>query len=209
MEDVLDVYTRPYNPNKPVVCLDETSKQLVKEIKVPLPVKPGHGKYYDYEYERNGVRNLFILSEPLVGWRHVEVTEQRTKKDYAKILKYLVDERYPEAEIIIIVQDNLNIHTPNALYQTFPPEEAKRILKKIEFHYTPKHGSWLNIAEIELSVLTGQCLDKRLGDEESLKLEVACWEEQRNIKGTQVNWRFTTEDARIKLKRLYPLIEDK
>lgn len=208
MEDVLDVYTRPYNPDKPVVCLDETNKQLVKEIKIPLPVQPGHGQYYDYEYERNGVRNLFILSEPLVGWRHVEVTEQRTKKDYAKILKYLVDERYPEAELITIVQDNLNTHVPSALYQTFPPEEAKRILKKIDFHYTPKHGSWLNIAEIELSVLTNQCLDRRIGDEERLKLEVAAWEVERNTKGTLVNWRFTTEDARIKLKRLYPLIED-
>jgi len=208
MEDILDIYTRPYDSNYPVVCLDETSKQLVKETRIPLPVKPGHPQYYDYEYERNGVCNLFMLSEPLAGWRHVEVTERRTKKDYAHILKYLADERYPHALVITVVQDNLNTHVKSAVYEAFPPEEAKRLLDKLEFHYTPKHGSWLNIAEIELSVLSGQCLDQRIPDPESLKSAVAAWETERNIKATKVNWRFTTKDARIKLKRLYPSIED-
>lgn len=208
MEDVLDVYVRPYDPDYPVVCLDETNKQLVRETRIPLPLKPGHPQYYDYEYERNGVCNLFMLSEPLAGWRHVKVTDRRTKKDYAQILKYLVDERYPHAKVISVVQDNLNTHVKSAVYQAFPPQEAKRILDKLEFHYTPKHGSWLNIAEIELSVLSGQCLDQRLPDQESLKQVLAAWEAERNAKATKVNWRFTTKDARIKLKRLYPSLED-
>ena len=208
MEDVLDVYTRPVNPDCPMVCLDESSKQLLKETRIPLPVKPGHPQYYDYEYERNGVCNLFMLSEPLAGWRHVEVTDRRTKLDYARIIKYLVDERYPYAQRITLVQDNLNTHVPSALYEAFQPAEAKRILDKLEFHYTPKHGSWLNIAEIELSVLTRQCLDQRIPDKQSLQQQVAAWSAERNAKATVVNWRFTTEDARIKLKRLYPSIED-
>ena len=208
MEDVLDVYTRPVNPDCPMVCLDESSKQLLKETRIPLPVKPGHPQYYDYEYERNGVCNLFMLSEPIAGWRHVEVTDRRTKKDYARIVKYLVDERYPHAQRITLVQDNLNTHVPSALYEAFQPAEAKRILDKLEFHYTPKHGSWLNIAEIELSVLTRQCLDQRIPDKQSLQQQVAAWSAERNAKATVVNWRFTTEDARIKLKRLYPSIED-
>lgn len=208
MEDVLEVYTRPYDSDYPVVCLDETSKQLVKETRIPLPVKPGHPQYYDYEYERNGVCNLFMLSEPLAGWRHVEVTDRRTKKDYAQILKYLVDERYPDAKVISVVQDNLNTHVKSAVYEGFPPQEAKRLLEKLEFHYTPKHGSWLNIAEIELSVVSGQCLDQRIPDQESLKQALAAWEAERNARATKVNWRFTTKDARIKLKRLYPCIED-
>jgi hypothetical protein len=208
MEDVLDVYVRPYDPDYPVVCLDETNKQLVKETRIPLPIKPGHPQYYDYEYERNGVCNLLMLSEPLAGWRHVKVTDRRTKKDYAQILKYLVDERYPHSQMITVIQDNLNTHVKNAVYEAFPPQEAKRLLDKLEFHYTPKHGSWLNIAEIELSVLCGQCLDQRLPDQQSLKQVLAAWEAERNAKGTKVNWRFTTQDARIKLKRLYPSLED-
>lgn len=208
MEDVLDVYTRPANPDYPMVCLDESSKQLVKETRIPLPVKPGHPQYYDYEYERNGVCNLFMLSEPLAGWRHVEVTDRRTKKDYARIVKYLVDERYPHVQRITLIQDNLNTHVPSALYEAFQSAEAKRILEKLEFHYTHIHGSWLNIAEIELSVLTRQCLDQRIPDKQSLQQQVAAWEAERNAKATIVNWRFTTKDARIKLKRLYPSIED-
>ncbi len=206
MEEVLDVYTRPYDSDYPVVCLDETSKQLIKETRLPLPIKPGHPQYYDYEYERNGVCNLFMLSEPLAGWRHVEVTDRRRKKDYAQILKYLVDERYPHAQRITVVQDNLNTHVKSAVYEAFEPEEAKRILDRLDFHYTPKHGSWLNIAEIELSVLSGQCLDQRIADQEKLKLAVDAWEAERNRVGSKINWRFTTKDARIKLKRLYPSI---
>lgn len=207
MEEVLDVYIRPYDSDYPVVCLDETSKQLIKETRLPLPRKPGHPQYYDYEYERNGVCNLFMLSEPLAGWRHVEVTDRRTKKDYAQILKYLVDKRYPHASRITVVQDNLNTHVKSAVYEAFEPEEAKRILDRLDFHYTPKHGSWLNIAEIELSVLSGQCLDQRIADSEKLKLAVDTWEAERNRVGSKINWRFTTQDARIKLKRLYPSIE--
>lgn len=206
MEEVLDVYTRPYDSDYPVVCLDETSKQLIKETRLPLPIKPGHPQYDDYEYERNGVCNLFMLSEPLAGWRHVEVTDRRRKKDYAQILKYLVDERYPHAQRITVVQDNLNTHVKSAVYEAFEPEEAKRILDRLDFHYTPKHGSWLNIAEIELSVLSGQCLDQRIADSEKLKLAVDAWEAERNRVGSKINWRFTTKDARIKLKRLYPSI---
>jgi hypothetical protein len=196
MEDVLDVYVRPYDPDYPVVCLDETNKQLVKETRIPLPIKPGHPQYYDYEYERNGVCNLFMLSEPLAGWRHVKVTDRRTKKDYAQILKYLVDERYPHGKMITLIPDNLNTHVKSAVYEAFPPQEAKRLLDKLEFHYTPKHGSWLNIAEIELSVLCGQCLDQRIPDQETLKQVLAAWEAERNTKATKVNWRFTTKDAR-------------
>lgn len=206
MEDVLSVYTRPYDARYPVVCFDETSKQLVKETQVPLPAEPGQPKRYDYEYERNGVWNLFMFSEPLAGWRHVEVTERRTKQDYAKQMKYLVDVRYPDAQWIIVVHDQLNTHDPSALYETFAPQEAKRILDKLEIHYTPKHGSWLNMAEIELSVLARQCLDRRLPKQDMLKREVAAWENRRNAQSRRIDWQFTTEDARIKLKRLYPSI---
>jgi hypothetical protein len=204
MEDVLDVYTRPYDSRYPCVCLDETSKQLVGETRVPLPPQPGQPQRYDYEYERNGVSNLFMLSEPLAGWRHVEVTQRRTKQDYAHQLKALVDVHYPSALKISLVHDNLNTHTPSALYETFCPEEAKRILDKLEIHYTPKHGSWLNMAEIELSVLSRQCLDRRIPDPETLKREVVAWEHQRNSQTRTIDWHFTTTDARIKLKRLYP-----
>ncbi len=206
MEDVLSLYTCPYEPNYPVVCFDETSKQLVSETKIPLPSLPGQPRRYDYEYERNGVCNIFMFSEPLGGWRHVEVTERRSKQDYSHQMKYLVDVCYPLAERIIVIHDNLNIHSPSALYATFPAAEAKPILDKLEIHYTPKHGSWLNMAEIELSVLTRQCLDRRIPDMESLKREVSAWESRRNAQYSRIDWQFTTEDARIKLKRLYPSI---
>jgi transposase len=207
MEDILSVYTRLYNPRNPVVCFDETSKQLVKEKCSPLPPEPGQLERYDYEYERNGVCNLFMFSEPLAGWRHVEVTERRTKQDYAEQMKYLVDERYPEAERITVVHDQLNTHDPSALYETFEPAEARRILEKLEIHYTPKHGSWLNMAEVELSILARQCLDRRIPDQEILKREVAAWEVPRNTASCQIDWQFTTHDARIKLKRLYPSVK--
>lgn len=207
MEDVLSVYTRPLDPRYPVVCFDETSKQLVQETQVPLPPEPGQPKRYDYEYERNGVCNLFMFSEPLAGWRHVEVTERRTKQDYAQQMKYLVDVRYPDADWITIVHDQLNTHDPSALYETFEPQEAKRILDKLEIHYTPKHGSWLNMAEIELSVLARQCLERRIPDQETLKQEVAAWQARRNAQSRTIDWQFTTQDARIKLKRLYPSIQ--
>ena len=207
MEDVLSVYTRPYNSRYPVVCFDETSKQLVKETQVPLPIEPGHPPRYDCEYERNGVRNLFMFVEPLAGWRHVEVTERRTKQDYAQQMKYLVDERYPDAEWVTVVQDQLNTHAPSALYATFEPPEAKRILDKLEFHYTPVHGSWLNMAETELSVLARQCLDRRIPEQASLQRETLAWEQRRNTQLRTIDWQFTTEDARVKLKRLYPAFQ--
>lgn len=204
MENVLSVYTRPYDSRYPVVCFDETSKQLVKQTQLPLPIEAGQPPRYDYEYERNGVANLFMFVEPLAGWRHVQVTERRTKRDYAQQMKYLVDERYPDAEWVTVVQDQLNTHDPSALYATFEPQEAKRILDKLEFHYTPVHGSWLNMAETELSVLARQCLDCRIPDQLSLQQETLAWEQRRNAQLRTIDWRFTTEDARVKLKRLYP-----
>jgi hypothetical protein len=207
MEDVLDLYKQPYDPNRPLVCMDETSKQLVSEVIAPLSATPGRLERYDYEYERQGVANLFIFFEPLGGRRHIQVTDQRTKRDWAYFIKELIDIHYPEAELIRLVLDNLNTHVPGALYETFEPQEARRILEKIEFHYTPKHGSWLNMAEIELSALTRQCLDRRIADKELLSTEVSAWETERNEKVVVVNWQFTTEDARIKLKRLYPSIQ--
>ncbi len=207
MEDVIDVYTRPYDPLHPVICFDESNKQLVGEIVEPLPMEPGKPQCYDYQYERNGVCNLFMFSEPLRGWRHVAVTDRRTKIDYAQQMKYLVDERYPSAELITVIHDQLNTHVPAALYEAFEPAEARRILDKLEFHYTPKHGSWLNMAEIELSVLSRQCLDRRIPDKESLQREVAAWEKRRNRESRKIDWQFTTADARIKLKRLYPSIQ--
>ena len=204
MEDVLDVYHRPKDPNYPVVCFDESNKQLTIEKQTPLPIEPGQPPRYDSEYERNGVSNLFMVVAPLIGWRHVEVTPRRTAIDYADQMKYLVDEAFPEAMKVTVVQDNLNTHVPSSLYKAFPPAEAKRILDKLEFHYTPKHGSWLNMAEIELSVLNRQCLDRRIPDPETLKQEIYAWEQKRNQKVRTIDWRFSTEDARIKLKRLYP-----
>jgi DDE superfamily endonuclease len=215
MEDVLDVYTRPYDPTRPVVCMDETSKQLIGESRVPLPAQRGRLQRYDYEYVRHGVSNLFMLFEPLAARRYVKVTDRRTSQDWAELMRQLVDEHYPEAEVITVVLDNLNTHTPASLYETFEPEEARRIAKRLEFHYTPKHGSWLNpvlsgvegMAEIELSVLSQQCLDRRIPDQTTLTREVAAWEEVRNQAGATVDWQFTTSDARIKLKKLYPSIQ--
>jgi DDE superfamily endonuclease len=208
MEDVLDVYHLPDDPRYPTVCFDETSKQLIGEIATPLPAAPGQPVRYDYEYERNGVQNLFMFFCPLQNWRHVKVTDRRTKVDWAHCMRELVDDVLPGALRIRVVQDNLNTHAPAALYEVFAPAEAKRILDRLEFHYTPKQGRWLNMAEIELSVLSRQCLAQRIRDTVMLGEEVGAWEQTRNAKGATVNWRFTTEDARIKLKRLYPSIED-
>jgi transposase len=205
MEDVLKLYAEEYDPERPQVCFDEMPYQLVKEKRLPLPVKPGLPERYDYEYERGGVRNLFMCFEPHGGWRHVEVTERRTKQDFARQMKVLVDEHFPKAKKIRLVMDNLNTHSPSALYETFEPEEAWRIFSKLEIHYTPKHASWLNMVEAEFAVLANQCVGgRRIGDEESLKSEVAAWERERNERKATVNWRFTVEDAREKLKRLYP-----
>ncbi len=206
MEDVLDIYTRPKDSKYPFVCFDETNKQLVSQKTAPLPATPGKPERYDYEYQREGVCNLFMFFEPLASWRHVEVTDKRTAIDYAHQMKYLVDERYPEAIKITVIQDNLNTHKASSLYKAFPPAEAKRILDKLEFHYTPKHGSWLNMAEIELSILTSQCLERRIPNKKILIEEVAAWEERRNNEQKTVDWRFTNADARIKLKRLYPSV---
>jgi hypothetical protein len=207
MEDVLEVYTRPYDPRRPQVCLDETSRQLLAEVTAPLPAAPGRPARQDYEYVRQGVCNVFLVCEPLRGWRHVTMSERRTRIDWAHCIRELVDMHYPDADVIVLVQDNLNTHTPASLYAAFPPAEAKRLADKLELHYTPKHGSWLNMAEIELSVLAGQCLDRRLADRATLTREVAAWEATRNATGRGVDWRFTTEDARIKLKHLYPTTE--
>jgi len=206
MEDVLEVYTRPYDERFPQVCLDEKSKQLISEVREPLAASSGRGARHDYEYGRNGVANLFIVSEPLAGWRDISVTERRTKLDWARCVQDLVDIHYPEAEKIVLVMDNLNTHTPAALYEAFAPSEARRIAGKLEIHYTPKHGSWLNMAEIELSVLARQCLDRRIPDQESLAEEVDAWETERNAAESSIDWRFTTADARLKLKHLYPEI---
>jgi transposase len=208
MEDVLEVYTRPYDPLRPQVCMDETSKQLLRDTKEPLPMEPGRVERRDYEYERGGVVKLFLFCEPLQGRRWVDVTQRRTRADWAHQIKELVDERYPKAEQIVLVMDNLNTHTPASLYEAFDPKEARRIAQKLEIHYTPKHGSWLNMAEIELSVLSRHCLDRRVPDFERLEAEVAAWQERREEKGGKIEWRFGTEDARIKLKRLYPSLQE-
>jgi hypothetical protein len=207
MEDVLSVYTRPYDECFPQVCLDEKSKQLLADVREPVPAGKGRPARQDYEYEREGTANLFIVCEPLRGWRHISVTERRTKIDWAHCVKELVDVHYPHAERIVLVMDNLNTHTPAALYEAFAPEEAGRIARKLEIHYTPKHGSWLNMAEIELSVLARQCLGhRRIPDRETLTGEVGAWEAERNASKSSIDWRFTTDDARIKLKHLYPEI---
>jgi DDE superfamily endonuclease len=204
MEDVLDLYAQPYDGRYPVVCFDESPYQLVGEVRHPQAPQPGKPQRYDYQYQRNGTCNLFMFFEPRNGWRHVEVTNRRTKQDFAHCMQMLVDGYYPEAEVIRVVVDNLNTHTPAALYETFPPAEAHRILQRVDFHYTPKHGSWLNMVEIEFSVLTGQCLQRRLPDKEIVQCEVAAWERQRNVAKATVQWRFTTDKARAKLQRLYP-----
>ena len=207
MEDVLGVYTQPYDPQRPQVCVDETSKQLVAETRTPIPAAPGQPERVDYAYERKGTANRFMVFEPLAGKRHVKVTERRTAVDFADVLRELVDEPYPQAEKIVLVMDNLNTHKPASLYEAFPPAEARRLLERLEMHYTPKHGSWLNMAETELSVLATQCLDRRIPDPTILIGEVAAWEHQRNAAKCRVDWRFTTQDARITLKRLYPSIQ--
>ena len=207
MEEVLDVYKRPYDPNRPTVCFDERPKQLIAEVRKPMPTVRGKQARYDYEYKRNGVANLFMMFEPLVGKRHVKVTNRRTKKDWAECVRQLVDEIYPQADRIVLVMDNLNTHKKASLYEAFEPVEAKRIADKLEIHYTPKHGSWLNMAEIEMSVLSRQCFAQRMDNVERLEKEVMAWAEERNAKGAKVDWRFTTDDARIKLKKLYPSVE--
>jgi hypothetical protein len=206
MEDVLEVYKRPYDPKRPVVCLDETSKQLIGEARSPVPAVPGQVTQYDYEYVRNGVANVFMIFEPLAGQRDVEVTERRTKKDWAECVRRISDEMYPDAEVIVLVEDNLNTHSPASLYETFEPAEAKRLADRFEFHYTPKHGSWLDMAEIELGILGRQCLSRRIDNIDDLRREAKAWEAARDKAGTKVDWQFTTEDARIKLKKLYPSI---
>ena len=206
MEDVLEVYHRPHDPDRPLVCLDETSKQLVAETRTPLPMQPGHPARHDYEYERNGTANLFMMFAPLEGWRHVKVTERRTAVDFAHVLKELSDSHFTSAAKIVLLQDNLNTHTPASLYEAFPPDEARRLVERFEWHYTPKHGSWLNLAESELAVLSGQCLARRIPDRQMLEREVAAWVERRNTHNAKADWRFTTADARIKLKSLYPVL---
>lgn len=204
MEDVLEVYAEPYDSRRPKVNFDETNKQLIQETRPPLPAQPGQAQRCDYEYERNGTRNLFLVVEPQTGWRHVHVTEHRTALDFAYEMQWLVDEGYPEADVICVVLDNLNTHKPASLYEAFAPAEARRIARKLQFHYTPKHGSWLNMAEIELSVLQQQCLHRRIPDADTLTREIATWEQQRNAEQATIDWRFSVSDARHKLKRLYP-----
>jgi hypothetical protein len=208
MEDVLEVYHRPFDAKRPQVCVDEASKQLVGEVVRPLPAEPGQPERFDYEYVRHGTANLFMISEPLAGWRHVTVTDRRTAKDFAEVLRWLAEDVYTDAERIVLVMDNLNTHRLASLYEAFPPEQARRIAERFEVHHTPKHGSWLNVAEIELSVLARQCLDRRVESVEALLDHLEPWEAERNDRAVGVNWRFTTADARIKLKRLYPAIQD-
>jgi hypothetical protein len=204
MEDVLEVYHRPHDPEYPVVCVDETSKQLISETRVPIKAEPGQPARHDYEYERNGTANLFMMFAPLEGWRHVEVTDHHTAVDFAHMLRDLSDAHFPGATKIVLMEDNLNTHKPASLYEAFPAAEARRLVERFEWHYTPKHGSWLNMAESELSVLSGQCLDRRIPDKQTLTEEVAAWEHARNKKHVKADWQFTTADARVKLKRLYP-----
>ena len=206
MEDVLNVYTRPHDPARPLVCLDETSKQLVAETRTPETMQPGQPARHDYEYKRNGVASMFMLFAPLEGWRHVEVTERRTAIDYAKILRDLADVHFPNADKIVLVQDNLNTHTPASLYQAFEPAEARRIIDRFEWHYTPKHGSWLNLAESELAILSTQCLARRIPDAAKLTSEAAAWGTRRNTHNAKATWHFTSADARVKLKSLYPAL---
>lgn len=206
MEDILELYHRPHDPKRPLVCFDESSKQQTKEVRQPIPAQQGQVAKYDTEYKRNGTSNLFMFFAPLEAWREVKVTDRRTMVDWAHCMRDLVDVHFPKAEMIILVMDNLNTHRLASLYLAFPPEEARRIIEKLDIHYTPVHGSWLNMAEIEFSALSKQCLNRRIPDQVSLKQEVSAWTESRNSASTTVNWRFTTEDARIKLHRLYPSI---
>jgi hypothetical protein len=207
MEEVLTVYHLPKDPRIPLVCMDEASKQLVGETRIPLPMRPGDIAHEDYEYERHGVANLFMLFAPLLGWRQVVVTDRRTMRDWAEVMRDLVDVHFPQAPTIRVVLDNLNTHLAGSLYEAFPPVEARRILDRLDLHYTPKHGSWLNMAETELSVLDRQCLDRRIPDKARLAHEVAAWQARRNRAETTMHWRFTTADARIKLTHLYPTVQ--
>jgi len=205
MEDVLDVYQRPHNPARPVVCLDETTKQLLKETRAPIAMRKGQPRRVDYEYERNGTASIFMIFAPLEGRREAIVTERHTAIDYAHALKHVADQMFPRAEKIVLVQDNLNTHKPSSLYQAFAPQEARRLAERFEWHYTPKHGSWLDMAESELSVLSSQCLDRRIGDLTTLREEVAAWVADRNKHQAKTDWQFTADDARVKLKSLYPI----
>lgn len=207
MEDILELYHQPYDPAYPVICMDETNKQLVGETRTPVPARRGQPRRIDYEYERRGTADVFLFTEPLGNWRCVEITETRTRVDWARQIKTLVDVDYPEATKIRLVMDNLNTHSIGSLYEAFPPEEARRIAEKLEIHYTPKHGSWLNVAEVELRVLTVQCLSRRIADSATLRREVAAWEKARNESDAHVDWQFTSADARIHLKQLYPRIQ--
>jgi hypothetical protein len=204
MEDILDIYHMPYDPDYPVVCMDESCKQMIGEVRFPIPGAPGRVARIDDEYVRNGVAEIFMEVEPLAGKRHVAVTEHRTKKDWATQIKQMLDERYPDAIKVCLVMDNLNTHGIASLYEAFEPKEARRLAQRLDIHYTPKHGSWLNMAEIELSVLKGQCLDRRIPDMVSMKAHVTAWQRDRNNSAKKISWQFTTHDARIKLKRLYP-----
>jgi hypothetical protein len=204
MEDVLEVYHLPYDPDYPVVCMDESSKQMIGEVHDPIPCKPGQPMRMDDEYVRKGVAQIFMEVEPLAGRRHVGVTERRTRKDWAQQIKQMLDERYPDAIKVRLVMDNLNTHNIASLYETFEPQEARRLVDRLDIYYTPKHGSWLNMAEIELSVLKGQCLNRRIADMPTMQAEVAAWESDRNNSIRKIDWQFTSTDARIKLKRLYP-----
>lgn len=206
MEDVLNEYAKPFDPLDPLICMDEASRQLIGQVATPLPAQPGRPRLEDYEYVRNGTCNFFVFCQPLAGWRHVIVTERRTKRDWALAVRDLVDVQFPEARRIRLVMDNLNTHTGAALYDTFSPAEARRLLEKLEFHYTPKHASWLNMAEIEIGILSRQCLDRRIDDREILTGEVAAWETDRNRREAKIHWTFTIETARNKLKKLYPSI---
>lgn len=204
MEDVLEVYQRPYDPAAPVICMDEKSVQLLKETRPAITAAPGRAERIDYEYERNGTANIFMFCEPLAGWRQTRVTERRTKTDWARAIRDLLDGRYADAKIVVLIMDNLNTHSIGSLYEAFPPAEARRLARRLEIHHTPKHGSWLNIAENELSALTRQCLSRRIGTIEKMASEVAAWDQARNRVGVRVNWRFSIEQARIKLHRVYP-----
>jgi hypothetical protein len=207
MEDVLDVYHRPYDPKRPVVCVDETFKQLIGETREPLPPRPGAVERYDHVYVRNGTASLFLACEPLAGWRHIDVTEHRRRTDWAGFIRSLLEGRYRDAEKLVLIMDQLNTHSPASLYEAFPPEEAQRLAERIEIHHTPKHGSWLNMAEIELSALGRQCLSRRIAHQDTLKRQIAAWEDKRNAGPTPVLWQFTTQDARVKLRSLYPLVQ--
>ncbi len=207
MEDVLDVYHRPFDARRPTICIDEASRQLIGETVRPVPAQPGQPERFDSEYVRNGTANLFMVFEPLLGWRAVQVTQRRTAVDFAEVLRWLAEEVHPDADKLVLVTDNLNTHKAASLYEAFPPEQARRIAERLEWHYTPQHGSWLNMAEIELSVLSRQCLDRRIGTREELEQAVAAWEAERNERGLEVHWRFTTADARIKLHKLYPSVQ--